>query len=1158
MSFTTADFFVLRSPLLPYDDLAAWSSGLAAPGALADAEQLAAALAADRALLRVRLAETVARPEVRDALYVASPDLDGSFDDWLADPDSRRGRRVERALVRYLERMAARATPFGLFAGCAVGRVGDQTDLRLPPRTAQRRHTRLDMHYLCGLIDALEGDPLIRAQLRFRPNSSLYRLGDHWHWTELTPDDARHSHRFRRRAASPWLDQLIELARDGVTLGELASALDDAALMPARLPLTPQPPLPHAGEGEQARYLPSPSQGGGVGGGGNSGGRGVGGLLDALVEQQLLVSELQPAVTGPEPIHPLIEQLDVLAPGAPMAAEVAATLRAVRDGLLQLDEGGLGAAPAAYRAITTRLEALPATVDRSRLLQGELIKTPGDRAAAGLALGADILAEIGRGVEILRRLHHPARSSLERFRERFISRYEGVEVRREVPLVEALDPEEGLGFGPTTGHDGGVSLLDGLELPAGSADRTVPWGPRQTVLLAKLSEALATGATEIELSEADLDHLANKEPLPLPRAYAVTAVVAASSAEALARGDVRLLLGGVAGPSGARMLGRFCHGDPVLQQQVERYVRAEEPPRPGAVFAEIAHLPEPRAGNILHRPLFREYEITFLGASGAPVERQIPITDLIVTVDGERVVLRSARLGCEVIPRLTSAQNYFHPRTTALYRFLAALQDQGVATKLGWDWGPLADAPFLPRVRSGRLILSRARWRITAEEAARLGSLQGAELFRAVQAWRAQRGIPRHARLADYDNELLVDFDNVLSVESFAQLVRDRDQALLVEALPGPDDLCVSGPEGRFFHELAIPFLHVDAPTTGDPAEARATNGVVSVDRVGRANGAVAVGDGVAAKEPPRTPVSRVAAHRRFPPGSGWLFAKLYTTPSTVDTLLRVVVRPLVDRALGSGAADGWFFIRFGDPDWHLRLRVHGDPARLHAEVLPLLQDAVAPLLESGQVRRFALDTYERELERYGGPAGMPLCEQLFQADSTAVLEIVEALDDMELAEARWKLAVAGMDVLLSGLGLGLTEKLAVASASRDRFGREHHADQKLLRQIGDRFRTERASVEAVFDPGSRSVEADDRKVGVSAALRRLAVRVGPAMTCLRTAAERGELSLPLTELAPSLLHMHANRLLRSDQRRQEMVLYDFLYRLYDARAARARTAATA
>ena len=44
---------------------------------------------------------------------------------------------------------------------------------------------------------------------------------------------------------------------------------------------------------------------------------------------------------------------------------------------------------------------------------------------------------------------------------------------------------------------------------------------------------------------------------------------------------------------------------------------------------------------------------------------------------------------------------------------------------------------------------------------------------------------------------------------------------------------------------------------------------------------------------------------------------------------------------------------------------------------------------------------------------------------------------------------------------------------------------------------------------------------------------------------------MPLAELAPSYLHMHANRLLRSAQRAQELVLYDFLARLEESRAAR-------
>jgi thiopeptide-type bacteriocin biosynthesis protein len=57
----------------------------------------------------------------------------------------------------------------------------------------------------------------------------------------------------------------------------------------------------------------------------------------------------------------------------------------------------------------------------------------------------------------------------------------------------------------------------------------------------------------------------------------------------------------------------------------------------------------------------------------------------------------------------------------------------------------------------------------------------------------------------------------------------------------------------------------------------------------------------------------------------------------------------------------------------------------------------------------------------------------------------------------------------------------------------------------------------------------------------------------LKACETAGRLSRPLTELASSYIHMHANRMLRSAQRAQELVLYDFLNRLYESRAARGR-----
>ena len=94
-------------------------------------------------------------------------------------------------------------------------------------------------------------------------------------------------------------------------------------------------------------------------------------------------------------------------------------------------------------------------------------------------------------------------------------------------------------------------------------------------------------------------------------------------------------------------------------------------------------------------------------------------------------------------------------------------------------------------------------------------------------------------------------------------------------------------------------------------------------------------------KLPPASPEQRsssVEATRFFPTGSEWLYAKLYTGTVAADHALREIVAPLVREMIEAEAADRWFFIRYADPETHLRMRFHGDPKKLHSDVLPLLQ----------------------------------------------------------------------------------------------------------------------------------------------------------------------------------------------------------------------------
>jgi thiopeptide-type bacteriocin biosynthesis protein len=1064
--FIPSGFFALRTPLLPFDELLAWSDGLEAASADDDPPRLDAALAADRARLRCRLQAVFARPEVREALFIASPDLEEHLDLWLHEPDREAGQKMERALVRYFARMAGRATPFGLFAGCSVGTLGAENSLVLAERARYRRHTRLDMDYLVLLTDALARVPELRNGLTFGVNTSLYPARGRLRYCEIRRNGTGWTHHQVALEATDYLEATVALACDCATRSALTTAL---------LEVDPDAPRDEVEE-----------------------------YIGELIDNQVLVSELRPEVTGPEPIRRLASQLR-----DQVAMPVFDRLEQTRRDLEALDTAGLGAEPARYRHIAEMLQSLPGEIHLGRLFQVDMVKP-----VATSSLGPAVLAEIQGGVALLHRLARPPREDLlARFRQAFVSRYEG----REVPLVEALDEDTGVGFDTLTGGSTDASaLLDGLTFPK-VAEATVTWGQRETLLLGKLSEALACRAGAIHLTPGDLEQMTQPTLLPLPDAFAVMAAVAAASAAAVARGDFQVLLSGLSGPSGAPLLGRFCHADPELHRFVEQHVRVEEALEPDALFAEIVHLPEGRLGNILARPVLRAYEIPYLGRVSVSLEQQIPVTDLYVSVVGEQIVLRSARLGRRVIPRLTSAHN-FH-RSQGIYRFLCALQAQGTAGALGWDWGPLHDAPFLPRVVCGRLVLARASWRVKQEEVKPLSQVRGAQRFGAVQSWRAARRLPRWVALADADNELPIDLDNVLAVDTLVELLKGRAQAMLVELFPGPDQLCACGPEGRFVHELVVPFVGCG----GEPPRRRSALS-------------------------PR-PQCTISPHRSFPPGSEWLYAKLYTGPATADQVLRDLVKPVIETALHSGAADRWFFIRYGDPDWHLRLRFHGEPARLHAEVLPALQAAAARLLADGRLWRMQLDTYEREVERYGGAEGIVLAERLFDADSEAVLALADLFPADARGDQRWRLALLGMDLLLTDLGLDLRMRRAVVRKARDTFAAEFHADANFQHQLGSKFRSERKSLEPLLDhtDGTAALFATELEV-----LRRRSERLAPVVAELRACARAGQLSVPLTELAPSYLHMHANRLLRSAQRAQELVLYDLLARLYDSQLARA------
>ena len=379
-------------------------------------------------------------------------------------------------------------------------------------------------------------------------------------------------------------------------------------------------------------------------------------------------------------------------------------------------------------------------------------------------------------------------------------------------------------------------------------------------------------------------------------------------------------------------LGRFLHDDPELAAHTRAALRQEEAHAPDVIHAEIAHHLQGLATNVNCRPVLRDYEIDVAGGSGAPAPRRLPLTDLLVSVKDGRIALRSRRHGRRVVPHLSSAHAFNLPGFPA-YRFLAHLQDQGFSCDAGWSWGPaLREAPFLPCVRYGKLVLSLASWRIPAARLDPVLALRGSGRFRAMQDLRAERKLPRFVRLTDGDNLLPVDLDNVLSIEkSMLGVCKRLPSVTCTEVFPEAHQLIARGRHGSFHHELVVPLLRA-------PASAPATS--ISWGRQHRAT----------------------AGSRR--PGDDWLYLQLYCGMATLDRVLVELVAPLIRELRADGAIKHWFFIRYDEGGWHMRLRLRGEARTLWTQVAPRTLAASSSM--RGLVHRIALDTYDPEVERYG------------------------------------------------------------------------------------------------------------------------------------------------------------------------------------------------
>jgi len=283
---------------------------------------------------------------------------------------------------------------------------------------------------------------------------------------------------------------------------------------------------------------------------------------------------------------------------------------------------------------------------------------------------------------------------------------------------------------------------------------------------------------------------------------------------------------------------------------------------------------------------------------------------------------------------------------------------------------------------------------------------------------------------------------------------------------------------------------------------------------------------------------------RKFIIGDEWMYYKIYCGYHTADWLVSSYINPLCNTLINNGTITDWFFIRYADPEPHVRWRLKfGDKGKIGVAINCICA-TLSELIDEGLIDKVVADTYNREIERYGNDT-IALCEQLFCLDSrmvSAMLEDISVREDKDTR--RWLFSLKSMDSLLDDFGLGIEQRHGLLKDMADDFGREFGITEFSIGQFSDKYRTNKNLIYNVL-------QGNDN--GFAQLYEVIRERSDNSVLLIKQIKEilNSKSDPKLNDVLRSLIHMNMNRIFPSQQRKHEVVLYGFLERYYRSEVAK-------
>ena len=989
----------------------------------------------------------------KEGVYIATPELYYEWQKSCLDikyPIDKR-KKINNSILKYYIRATTNPVPFGLFSSYSIV---DKNVIESKNRNKFEQFISIDMLFLAKVIKQLNNNNTIKKSIVYFTNNTLYKIGNTYRYVSSKDDDTGNKNYFLSSAEiDEALTLIITKCDNGKTILECVKIIIDN--------------VEDVNDDQAKSYI------------------------NELINSNILVSSLEICLNGDTPHKQILNFLNANYSESWQEDEVIYPIYNLLQQIsLIIDDieskSEIGGNIHKYEKLTKIIESSKIDYENKYVINVNLKKKINDgEKIRDFERDENILHE---AIYILNLFSdkNPENiftsfKNLKKFKTTFYERYEN----REVPLLHALDNVTGIGYIQDLNEYNSFSeLIDNLDFNYKTINREIIHSNSKydAFWLKTIINAISNNIYVIDLKKENLSQFENGNY----KLFGTFPII-------YNKIENKIAIASAGGSTALHYTGRLTSQDIELTKFGNEITKTEELLFPENILAEILHLPHERAANVSIRKVRRKHQIT-IASKPAKTSNIIELKDILISIKEDKILLRSKKNDREIIPFLSSAQN-FHSDTLPIYHLLCDIQAQYRPNLLSLDLSPFITNYFnhIPRIEYGpNLILSPALWKFTIVDLKSVLDLNQNIIYEKFKDFRTKINIPRYINLIDTNGDsMTLDLENKNMVDLINNKLKKSKVLTLTECLYNIHDF----QNNSYANEYIMSF-----------------KGKEYISSLKKGQSVI------------------INTKRTFIPGDEWLYYKIYTGVNIADNLLITAIKQIISILKKQKLIDSWFFIRYNDPDFHLRIRVHLLDWSSKDAILNVFNKTVKEYIENGSIWKIELSNYERELERYAFD-NIEKSEIIFSYDSDMIISLIESTKDKNELNIIWLYSLKAIDDLLNAFEIELIDRVMLFEFLYKDFSLEFNSNKVLRKQIDAKFRALENEIGRVITEINQYSEI----------LHKRYIEIKPLAISIKLNIEKNT----LIELVASHIHMHINRIIKSNARMHELVIYGILEKYY-------------